>query len=133
MKNKKKHLLRISSISIFATVLTLAILFITSCTKEAPLQEEQLVEFNNPFKEYGILHNEVLGEILEKTSKTGLTKENIISAAKEVAYSRGLMNSKNDSEFPEKKIMEIYECIDETFEDMTTALVDKGYVSEKMN
>lgn len=96
-------------------------------------EKEQLVEFDNPFKEYGALHNEVLGEILEITSKTGLSEEKIISAAKKVASARGLTKSKSDSEFPYETIQDIYGCLDGTIEDMSASLVKKGYASEAMN
>lgn len=129
----KKNLLNSSAIPLLVIFLTFSVFFISSCNKENATLEEEIGEFDNPYKEYGVLHNDVLGEILEITSETEISPKKILDGAKKIAYSRGLMNSKNDTVFPEKQIMDFYECMDDNFEDMSSALVPKGYVSERMN
>lgn len=125
----KKHL-KYPRIAIFLCVFFTLIESNSNCTKENSLEKPKK-EFDNPYKKYGIIHNQILGEILANNNLKGIDKKELWNIVQKTFEKHEYKTNTKDS-ISEDQLNAMEDCINPNPKVFVDSLYSKGFLNVEL-
>jgi len=104
--------------------------FFNSCNKDN-FVTENVCEYNNPYKHYGLFHNKLLGDLLKKTEGKALTPIEYKKAMESLFEDYPTIYKSDSLTIPDDTLVKGFsDCLKDNFYEMTLAYYQKGYIND---